>query len=1300
MPGVSEAIVLKDGTRIKVKEELLEDGTRRITREIEDTLGNTRIEAESFRGPFDDESFLSLEEQQLQKGHHDHDRAEISSTSSGWDSRMGDLVDTAMPHEYPYNSANESQTSGWISQEKESGASSTFYTGSRSPKYDDGLALSPSRKYHAAPRKYDDRLATSSPPSPSPPSHPPGQHRTNFRTDVHHLQPRNNDPLRDYHGDRFSSEDSSIEDTYQHTLGIAQSRSLRPKRSASRKQSSLREQRPPPPRRGSPARKKSSSKRYQHNPRQQAHSSIAADRFSRHVDPEFMISNKIFPTPTMESDLTDEPTFHMDGNHDGEKKGAPPEQEYATSRKLAGKTKKKWCNTWVMVAICVLLLGAIAGLVFGWLVPMLSKDTNGSVSSSSTQGEAVGIEPLPPTPSPTSPEKKSPDDSTISASPTSEVPWTKRPTMSPTWDPCSDNTCEWTQLGKSLVGDNFGDAAGTSTALSANGSVLAIGGVGSADTGGFAKIFVRRGSSWVQRGQTIEGPNKYDRFGLSVALSADGHTAAIGGDGWDGEGVNRGVVRVYKYNRQESEWVQLGTDFEGDDSFDRVGWSVSLSSSGRVLAYGAPGSDTGSTRVFHWNGSRWKKRGGDIKMGERSGHSIDLSSDGHVLAIGSTDGSYASVYEWIDNAAWRRRGEVLVGRSNSSFGAAVKLSSSGDIVAVGSPNDGTVGPDSGVVKIFSWNNIEWESLGTIYGSFDSDYAGSAIALDSSGFNIAVGSPGRGDMTIYEWRGSTQWVSKKSFSSTADTARTGGMDTRPVFSVALSSGAKFAAIGLASAGDSGAVTVYQFAQTVPSQAAPVAPTSSPTAVKVVAPPPTAPKPTQPAPAPTLKATTNAVPAPTSPRPTRRAKTPSPTRSPSTSQPTKVPKPTRKPTSLKPTRAPIAPTRSPTTARPTAKPTFVVWNQLGETIYGEESGEYIGTSTSLSAQGNTLAMGGTWDGFGLGIVRIYVRDGTSWSQLGQTLEGSRPGDHFGAAVKLSNDGRTILVGSDLDSNTGSVRIYRYSDSLLEWVQLGSKLQGSRQQDQAGWSVAMSASADVVAFGAPGSSKGYTRVYRWNGNRWVRKGGDINNGDRSGHSIAFNGDGTILAVGALDGSYVKVYKFDGSSWNERGTAITGEESSYFGASVSLSRSGNELAIGAPYDTRIRTGSAAGLARVYVWDANSWVQKGQDLYGMSSFYYFGQSVSLASSGQVLAVGSPGPRWGDVPSKAHVFDWDNSSRIWILRGDAISSGDSSAYGTSSELPSYSMAMSLSGKTVAIAAPFNGDKGRAAGFVKVYQWPG
>ena len=166
----------------------------------------------------------------------------------------------------------------------------------------------------------------------------------------------------------------------------------------------------------------------------------------------------------------------------------------------------------------------------------------------------------------------------------------------------------------------------------------------------------------------------------------------------------------------------------------------------------------------------------------------------------------------------------------------------------------------------------------------------------------------------------------------------------------------------------------------------------------------------------------------------------------------------------------------------------WNQVGETIFGENSGEYIGTSTSLSARGNTLALGGTWDGYGTGIVRIYARVGSTWEQLGQTLEGSSPGDHFGASVKLSNDGKTLVVGSDLDSDIGSIHVYQYSDVSSQWIQRGDTLEGRSRGDQAGWSVAMSAAADVIAFGAPGSSTGYTRVYEWSGNRWIQRGKDI--------------------------------------------------------------------------------------------------------------------------------------------------------------------------------------------------------------------
>ena len=1289
--GVSETIKLKDGTRINVKEEILIDGSRRITREIVDVHGDKRIETESFRGPqeIDDESFLSLEQKHSststsgRKHKHqshqpyNHGDVETASSSSGWESRMEDLTDDEGHGAYKaprgnasrlggyYNGADTStQTSGWISSEFETKDTSTFRTrdddciGS-DREYDDGFALYTPRKY---------RASASSPAAP----------RTSASGDMPPLPPRDvkkeknaassppRSPRRQQN--HFSSRPQRPKDRLADGYN-AQSKSSPPR--STHKSS----------RRDSPS--VSSSKRGSGSLKLQTKSgpvqSIpSTDRFSRQLQKSEQMatafSGGVFPDE--ESDLTDVPMSNDENRGVSEKRSSGG---FSFKQRTSDKNisvKKKWCNKWVMIAICVALIGAIVGLVVGWLLPLY---TNKATNASSAQGNDAAFNQ--PTPAPTYELLKTDgnEDSDSMGSPTAYVPQTKAPSASPTTDPCSNNICTWNQIGRPLTGDNYGDGAGTSTAISEDGKILAVGGAGSAETGGFAKIFIRRGTSWIQRGQTLEGPNKYDRFGLSMAMSADGHIVAIGGDGWDGDGINNGVVRVYKFMRSESRWEQLGSDLEGGASFDKVGWSVSLSASGKVLAFGAPGSDTSYTRVFHWDGTSWKQRGGDING---SGHDVDLSADGHVIAVGSVEGSYASVFDWNDSEKeWKRRGDVFVGRRRTKFGSAIRLSRSGEVVAIAAPQDGSIGTNSGLVKLFSWNGMEWNDLGVVYGSFDSDYAGSAIDLDASGLKIAVGSPGRGVVDIYEWQGGTRWVLQRSFS--VDAAYF-GTENRPVFSVALSSGAKFVAIGSATAGDGGSVTAYRFDIASPSQAVPAEPTASPTKKAIS-------RPTRPVLSPTKAAAPPPSKAPVSPRPSPSPTTGRPTKSPVTAKPTR-PKPTPKPTR--------APTSNAPNPRPTPKPALMAWNQIGETIFGENSGEYIGTASSLSARGDTLALGGTWDGYGVGIVRIYIRFGSGWKQLGQTLEGSSPGDHFGASVKLSNDGRTLVVGSDLDRDVGSIHVYQYSDVSSQWIQRGDSLQGRSRGDQAGWSVSMSASSNVIALGAPGSSSGYTRVYEWSGNRWVQRGKDIENGDRSGHSIGLNGDGSTLAIGAIDGSYVKVYQYNGSNWRGRGQPIKGDESTYFGASVSLSKSGDILAVGAPYDTKVRSGSAAGLARVYVWDNGRWVQQGQDLNGAGSFHYFGQYVTLSNSGQVLAVGAPGPRWGDVPSSIFVYDWDSSARSWMLRGNQISSGDSSSYGTSTELPSFSMSMSPNGKTVVVAAPLNGEKGRASGQVKVFQWPG
>ena len=110
------------------------------------------------------------------------------------------------------------------------------------------------------------------------------------------------------------------------------------------------------------------------------------------------------------------------------------------------------------------------------------------------------------------------------------------------------------QLGADIDGEAAGDRSGLSVSLSADGNVVAIGAVGNDGNGndsGHTRIFDWDGSAWSQRSVDIDGEAAGDFSGVSVALSADGNTVAIGATGNDGitedSNDNRGHVRVYTY---------------------------------------------------------------------------------------------------------------------------------------------------------------------------------------------------------------------------------------------------------------------------------------------------------------------------------------------------------------------------------------------------------------------------------------------------------------------------------------------------------------------------------------------------------------------------------------------------------------------------------------------------------------------------------------------------------------------------------------------------------------------------------
>jgi hypothetical protein len=119
---------------------------------------------------------------------------------------------------------------------------------------------------------------------------------------------------------------------------------------------------------------------------------------------------------------------------------------------------------------------------------------------------------------------------------------------------------------------------------------------------------------------------------------------------------------------------------------------------------------------------------------------------------------------------------------------------------------------------------------------------------------------------------------------------------------------------------------------------------------------------------------------------------------------------------------------------------LWNLIGS-INGTTIDQYFGWNIKLSSDGNTIVIGGIGHGAtagnttnGIGSVSVFKYNGTSWSQLGQTLYGASANDLFGQWVQISNDGTIISTGGAISR----VRVYKLY--LNTWIQLGQVLNGT--------------------------------------------------------------------------------------------------------------------------------------------------------------------------------------------------------------------------------------------------------------------
>ena len=322
------------------------------------------------------------------------------------------------------------------------------------------------------------------------------------------------------------------------------------------------------------------------------------------------------------------------------------------------------------------------------------------------------------------------------------------------------NGTSWIQRGNDIDGEANSDYSGNSVSLNSTGDVLAIGAEmndGNGSDSGHVRVYLWNGTSWIQRGADINGEAADDRSGISVSLNDAGDVLAIGATQNDAGGNNKGHVRVYVWNG--TSWIQRGNDIDGEGDLDNSGNSVSLNSTGDVLAIGAPfnngsGTFSGHARIYYWDGTSWIQRGGDIDaeaVGDQNGWSLSLNSVGDIVAIGArfNDGNgnnsgSTRVYTW-DGTNWIQRGGDIDGEAafdRSSY--SVSLNSVGDIVAIGSvENDGN-GSNSGSVRVYFWNGSSWIQRGVdLDGEATGNNSGWSVSLNSVGNIVAIGAPRNG-----------------------------------------------------------------------------------------------------------------------------------------------------------------------------------------------------------------------------------------------------------------------------------------------------------------------------------------------------------------------------------------------------------------------------------------------------------------------------------------------------------------------------------------------------------------------------
>jgi len=329
----------------------------------------------------------------------------------------------------------------------------------------------------------------------------------------------------------------------------------------------------------------------------------------------------------------------------------------------------------------------------------------------------------------------------------------------------------WTQQGSKLVGAGgvigpgyLAVDQGRAVALSADGNTAIVGGCYDNDAVGAAWIWTRSQGIWSQQGPKLVGSGYVPNFaasgccdgvptadvfqGWTVALSADGNTAIVGGPGDNGR-----AGAVWIWTRSGGVWTQQGPKLVGSGSVKvgiqtaQQGSSVAISGDGNTALVAGidAGERVGALWVWTRSGGVWSQQGARLVASDPvesgyQGTSAALSADGNTAMTRAFSGG---VWVWTRSGdVWTQQGTKLVGTGASESaiqGWSVALSGDGNTAVIGGPFDG--GDNTGSAWLWTRSGGIWRQQGNkLFGSGADGKTqfGASVSLSADGKTAIVG----------------------------------------------------------------------------------------------------------------------------------------------------------------------------------------------------------------------------------------------------------------------------------------------------------------------------------------------------------------------------------------------------------------------------------------------------------------------------------------------------------------------------------------------------------------------------------